>query len=195
MKNKFTIVKNIFLNYRTLQFLYDISIFLLLMLIVLFWLAPSDRLWKNIIINGYLMSTLCIIIFQKVTSISNKIGFRETSIWSFLSWCVFFPIPIGSMFECLIYHFIGADIRQNIIVSITITTIAFTVAWFTCQIRLEENNTAQLDLYSSIIVAPLSLLSLSLDYSSIKIPFLIIFFIYSSIQILIKAKICNQQRN
>ena len=70
-------------------------------------------------------------------------------------------------------------------------TIIIAMLWFIYQIWINKSdNTAELDLYSSIMVAALTLLSLAFDYSSIKIPFLIIFFIYLAIQTMIKVKIC-----
>ena len=92
---------------------------------------------------------------------------------------------------CVISKVKEKDIIQCSIAATSLVTIIIAMLWFIYQIWINKSdNTAELDLYSSIMVAALTLLSLAFDYSSIKIPFLIIFFIYLAIQTMIKVKIC-----
>lgn len=191
MKKIFGNVKKILLSERVYRILLDGSIVILLALLILLLLDQSENIWAKVIVIGYLVSTMIITVFLRIPSIPTEMRFRKTSIWSFLTWNVFYSVIIGVITGCVISKVKEKDIIQCSIAATSLVTIIIAMLWFIYQIWINKSdNTAELDLYSSIMVAALTLLSLAFDYSSIKIPFLIIFFIYLAIQIMIKVKIC-----
>ena len=169
----------------------DVCIVALLVLSILVLFIPVNNIGAKIIVIGYLVSTMMITVFLRIPSIPTEMRFRKTSIWSFLTWNVFYSVIIGVITGCVISKVKEKDIIQCSIAATSLVTIIIAMLWFIYQIWINKSdNTAELDLYSSIMVAALTLLSLAFDYSSIKIPFLIIFFIYLAIQTMIKVKIC-----
>lgn len=190
MKKIFGIIKNVLLSKRLIQIVLDVSIAALFVLLILLLFIPSNNIGAKIIVIGYLVSTIIITVFLRISSIPTEMGLRKTSIWSFLTWNVFYPVIIGIIVGCVISKIMKIDVVQSSIMATSLVTIIITMLWFTFQIWIKSDNTAELDLYSNIMVAVLTLLSLAIDYSSVKIQFLIIFFIYLAIQIMIKVKIC-----
>lgn len=191
MKKIFGLIKKALLSERLNRIILDVSIVALLVLSILLLFIPGNNIGAKIIVIGYLVSTMMITVFLRIPSIPTEMGFRKTSIWSFLTWNVFYSVIIGIIMGCVISKVKTLDIIQSSIVATSFVTIIIATLWFIYQIRIKSDNTAELDLYSSIMVAILTLLSLALDYSSVKVPFLIIFFIYLVIQIMIKVKICK----
>lgn len=195
MKNIFEIIKKVLLRERLYKIILDVSIVLLSILSILM-LFVKNSIWTKIIVIGYLLSAMIIIIFIRIPSISTEMGFKKTSIWSFLTWNICYSVIIGIITGCIIGKLKKIDVIQSSIVATSVVTIIIAMLWFIYQIWIKTDNIdidnimAKLDLYSSIMVAALTLLSLALDYSSVKVPFLIIFFIYLVIQIMIKIRIC-----
>lgn len=196
MKNIFEIIKKVLLRERLYKIILDVSIVLLSILSILM-LFVKNSIWTKIIVIGYLLSAMIIIIFIRIPSISTEMGFKKTSIWSFLTWNICYSVIIGIITGCIIGKLKKIDVIQSSIVATSVVTIIIAMLWFIYQIWIKTDNIdidnimAKLDLYSSIMVAALTLLSLALDYSSVKVPFLIIFFIYLVIQIMIKIRICK----
>lgn len=196
MKNIFEIIKKVLLSERLYKIILDVSIVLLSILSILM-LFVKNSIWTKIIVIGYLVSAMIIIIFIRIPSISTEMGFKKTSIWSFLTWNICYSVIIGIITGCTIGKLKKIDVIQSSIVATSVVTIIIAMLWFIYQIWIKTDNIdidnimAKLDLYSSIMVAALTLLSLALDYSSVKVPFLIIFFIYLVIQIMIKIRICK----
>lgn len=196
MKNIFEIIKKVLLSERLYKIILDVSIVLLSILSILM-LFVKNSIWTKIIVIGYLVSAMIIIIFIRIPSISTEMGFKKTSIWSFLTWNICYSVIIGIITGCIIGKLKKIDVIQSSIVATSVVTIIIAMLWFIYQIWIKTDNIdidnimAKLDLYSSIMVAALTLLSLALDYSSVKVPFLIIFFIYLVIQIMIKIRICK----
>lgn len=196
MKNIFEIIKKVLLSERLYKIILDVSIVLLSILSILM-LFVKNSIWTKIIVIGYLVSAMIIIIFIRIPSISTEMGFKKTSIWSFLTWNICYSVIIGIITGCTIGKLKKIDVIQSSIVATSVVTIIIAMLWFIYQIWIKTDNMdidnimAKLDLYSSIMVAALTLLSLALDYSSVKVPFLIIFFIYLVIQIMIKIRICK----
>ena len=196
MKNIFEIIKKVLLSERLYKIILDVSIVLLSILSILM-LFVKNSIWTKIIVIGYLLSAMIIIIFIRIPSISTEMGFKKTSIWSFLTWNICYSVIIGIITGCIIGKLKKIDVIQSSIVATSVVTIIIAMLWFIYQIWIKTDNLdidnimAKLDLYSSIMVAALTLLSLALDYSSVKVPFLIIFFIYLVIQIMIKIRICK----
>jgi len=196
MKNIFEIIKKVLLSERLYKIILDVSIVLLSILSILM-LFVKNSIWTKIIVIGYLLSAMIIIIFIRIPSISTEMGFKKTSIWSFLTWNICYSVIIGIITGCIIGKLKKIDVIQSSIVATSVVTIIIAMLWFIYQIWIKTDNIdidnimAKLDLYSSIMVAALTLLSLALDYSSVKVPFLIIFFIYLVIQIMIKIRICK----
>ena len=196
MKNIFEIIKKVLLSERLYKIILDVSIVLLSILSILM-LFVKNSIWTKIIVIGYLLSAMIIIIFIRIPSISTEMGFKKTSIWSFLTWNICYSVIIGIITGCIIGKLKKIDVIQSSIVATSVVTIIIAMLWFIYQIWIKTDNIdidnimAKLDLYSSIMVATLTLLSLALDYSSVKVPFLIIFFIYLVIQIMIKIRICK----
>ena len=183
MKNIFEIIKKVLLSERLYKIILDVSIVLLSILSILM-LFVKNSIWTKIIVIGYLVSAMIIIIFIRIPSISTEMGFKKTSIWSFLTWNICYSVIIGIITGCTIGKLKKIDVIQSSIVATSVVTIIIAMLWFIYQIWIKTDNIdidnimAKLDLYSSIMVAALTLLSLALDYSSVKVPFLIIFFIY-----------------
>lgn len=198
MKNIFEIIKKVLLSERLYKIILDVSIVLLSILSILM-LFVKNSIWTKIIVIGYLVSAMIIIIFIRIPSISTEMGFKKTSIWSFLTWNICYSVIIGIITGCTIGKLKKIDVIQSSIVATSVVTIIIAMLWFIYQIWIKTDNMdidnimAKLDLYSSIMVAALTLLSLALDYSSVKVPFLIIFFIYLVIQIMIKIRICKNK--
>lgn len=196
MKNIFEIIKKVLLSERLYKIILDVSIVLLSILSILM-VFVKNSIWTKIIVIGYLVSAMIIIIFIRIPSISTEMGFKKTSIWSFLTWNICYSVIIGIITGCIIGKLKKIDVIQSSIVATSVVTIIIAMLWFIYQIWIKTDNIdidnimAKLDLYSSIMVAALTLLSLALDYSSVKVPFLIIFFIYLVIQIMIKIRICK----
>jgi len=191
MEKIFGIIKKALLSEMLNRIILDVCIVALLVLSILVLFIPVNNIGAKIIVIGYLVSTMMITVFLRIPSIPTEMRFRKTSIWSFLTWNVFYSVIIGVITGCVISKVKEKDIIQCSIAATSLVTIIIAMLWFIYQIWINKSdNTAELDLYSSIMVAALTLLSLSFDYSSIKIPFLIIFFIYLAIQTMIKVKIC-----
>lgn len=190
MKNIFEIIKKVLLSERLNKIILDISIVLLFVLSILM-LFVENSIWTKIIVTGYLVSVMIIIISIRIPGISTEMRFKKTSIWSFLTWNICYSVIIGIITGCVIGKLKKIDVIQSSIIATSVVTIIIAMLWFIYQIRIKEDNTAELDLYSSIIVAVLTFLSLAWDYSSVKVPFLIIFFFYLVIEIMIKVKICK----
>lgn len=190
MKKIFEIIKKVLLSERLYKIILDISIVLLFGLSI-FMLFVQSNIWTKIIMIGYSISIMIIIVFLRMPSILTETKFKKTSIWSFFTWNVCYSVIAGIIIGCIIGKLKKLDIIQSSIIATSVVTIIIAMLWFIYQIRIKEDNTAELDLYSSIIVAVLTFLSLALDYSSEKVPFLIIFFFYLVIQIMIKVKICK----
>ena len=191
MEKIFGIIKKALLSEMLNRIILDVSIVALLVLSILVLFIPVNNIGAKIIVIGYLVSTMMITVFLRIPSIPTEMRFRKTSIWSFLTWNVFYSVIIGVITGCVISKVKEKDIIQCSIAATSLVTIIIAMLWFIYQIWINKSdNTAELDLYSSIMVAALTLLSLAFDYSSIKIPFLIIFFIYLAIQTMIKVKIC-----
>ena len=191
MEKIFGIIKKALLSEMLNRIILDVCIVALLVLSILVLFIPVNNIGAKIIVIGYLVSTMMITVFLRIPSIPTEMRFRKTSIWSFLTWNVFYSVIIGVITGCVISKVKEKDIIQCSIAATSLVTIIIAMLWFIYQIWINKSdNTAELDLYSSIMVAALTLLSLAFDYSSIKIPFLIIFFIYLAIQTMIKVKIC-----
>lgn len=191
MEKIFGIIKKALLSEMLNRIILDVCIVALLVLSILVLFIPVNNIGAKIIVIGYLVSTMMITVFLRIPSIPTEMRFRKTSIWSFLTWNVFYSVIIGVITGCVISKVKEKDIIQCSIAATSLMTIIIAMLWFIYQIWINKSdNTAELDLYSSIMVAALTLLSLAFDYSSIKIPFLIIFFIYLAIQTMIKVKIC-----
>ena len=191
MEKIFGIIKKALLSEMLNRIILDVCIVALLVLSILVLFIPVNNIGAKIIVIGYLVSTMMITVFLRIPSIPTEMRFRKTSIWSFLTWNVFYSVIIGVITGCVISKVKEKDIIQCSIAATSLVTIIIAMLWFIYQIWINKSdNTAELDLYSSIMVAALTLLSLAFDYSSIKIPFLIIFFIYLEIQTMIKVKIC-----
>ena len=191
MEKIFGIIKKALLSEMLNRIILDVCIVALLVLSILVLFIPVNNIGAKIIVIGYLVSTMMITVFLRIPSIPTEMRFRKTSIWSFLTWNVFYSVSIGVITGCVISKVKEKDIIQCSIAATSLVTIIIAMLWFIYQIWINKSdNTAELDLYSSIMVAALTLLSLAFDYSSIKIPFLIIFFIYLAIQTMIKVKIC-----
>lgn len=191
MEKIFGIIKKALLSEMLNRIILDVCIVALLVLSILVLFIPVNNIVAKIIVIGYLVSTMMITVFLRIPSIPTEMRFRKTSIWSFLTWNVFYSVIIGVITGCVISKVKEKDIIQCSIAATSLVTIIIAMLWFIYQIWINKSdNTAELDLYSSIMVAALTLLSLAFDYSSIKIPFLIIFFIYLAIQTMIKVKIC-----
>lgn len=191
MEKIFGIIKKALLSEMLNRIILDVCIVALLVLSILVLFIPVNNIGAKIIVIGYLVSTMMITVFLGIPSIPTEMRFRKTSIWSFLTWNVFYSVIIGVITGCVISKVKEKDIIQCSIAATSLVTIIIAMLWFIYQIWINKSdNTAELDLYSSIMVAALTLLSLAFDYSSIKIPFLIIFFIYLAIQTMIKVKIC-----
>ena len=191
MEKIFGIIKKALLSEMLNRIILDVCIVALLVLSILVLFIPVNNIGAKIIVIGYLVSTMMITVFLRIPSIPTEMRFRKTSIWSFLTWNVFYSVLIGVITGCVISKVKEKDIIQCSIAATSLVTIIIAMLWFIYQIWINKSdNTAELDLYSSIMVAALTLLSLAFDYSSIKIPFLIIFFIYLAIQTMIKVKIC-----
>ena len=191
MEKIFGIIKKALLSEMLNRIILDVCIVALLVLSILVLFIPVNNIGAKIIVIGYLVSTMMITVFLRIPSIPTEMRFRKTSIWSFLTWTVFYSVIIGVITGCVISKVKEKDIIQCSIAATSLVTIIIAMLWFIYQIWINKSdNTAELDLYSSIMVAALTLLSLAFDYSSIKIPFLIIFFIYLAIQTMIKVKIC-----
>ena len=191
MEKIFGIIKKALLSEMLNRIILDVCIVALLVLSILVLFIPVNNIGAKIIVIGYLVSTMMITVFLRIPSIPTEMRFRKTSIWSFLTWNVFYSVIIGVITGCVISKVKEKDIIQCSIAATSLVTIIIAMLWFIYQIWINKSdNTAELDLYSSVMVAALTLLSLAFDYSSIKIPFLIIFFIYLAIQTMIKVKIC-----
>ena len=191
MEKIFGIIKKALLSEMLNRIILDVCIVALLVLSILVLFIPVNNIGAKIIVIGYLVSTMMITVFLRIPSIPTEMRFRKTSIWSFLTWNVFYSVIIGVITGCVISKVKEKDIIQCSIAATSLVTIIIAMLLFIYQIWINKSdNTAELDLYSSIMVAALTLLSLAFDYSSIKIPFLIIFFIYLAIQTMIKVKIC-----
>ena len=191
MEKIFGIIKKALLSEMLNRIILDVCIVALLVLSILVLFIPVNNIGAKIIVIGYLVSTMMITVFLRIPSIPTEMRFRKTSIWSFLTWNVFYSVIIGVITGCVISKVKEKDIIQCSIAATSLVTIIIAMLWFIYQIWINKSdNTAELDLYSSIMVAALTLLSLAFNYSSIKIPFLIIFFIYLAIQTMIKVKIC-----
>ena len=191
MEKIFGIIKKALLSEMLNRIILDVCIVALLVLSILVLFIPVNNIGAKIIVIGYLVSTMMITVFLRIPSIPTEMRFRKTSIWSFLTWNVFYSVIIGVITGCVISKVKEKDIIQCSIAATSLVTIIIAMMSFIYQIWINKSdNTAELDLYSSIMVAALTLLSLAFDYSSIKIPFLIIFFIYLAIQTMIKVKIC-----
>ena len=187
MEKIFGIIKKALLSEMLNRIILDVCIVALLVLSILVLFIPVNNIGAKIIVIGYLVSTMMITVFLRIPSIPTEMRFRKTSIWSFLTWNVFYSVIIGVITGCVI----SKVKEKDSIAATSLVTIIIAMLWFIYQIWINKSdNTAELDLYSSIMVAALTLLSLAFDYSSIKIPFLIIFFIYLAIQTMIKVKIC-----
>ena len=178
MEKIFGIIKKALLSEMLNRIILDVCIVALLVLSILVLFIPVNNIGAKIIVIGYLVSTMMITVFLRIPSIPTEMRFRKTSIWSFLTWNVFYSVIIGVITGCVISKVKEKDIIQCSIAATSLVTIIIAMLWFIYQIWINKSdNTAELDLYSSIMVAALTLLSLAFDYSSIKIPFLIIFFI------------------
>lgn len=191
MEKIFGIIKKALLSEMLNRIILDVCIVALLVLSILVLFIPVNNIGAKIIVIGYLVSTMMITVFLRIPSIPTEMRFRKTSIWSFLTWNVFYSVIIGVITGCVISKVKEKDIIQCSIAATSLVTIIIAMLWFIYQIWINKSdNTAELDLYSSIMVAALTLLSLAFDYSSDKDTFLIIFFIYLAIQTMIKVKIC-----
>lgn len=176
MEKIFGIIKKALLSEMLNRIILDVCIVALLVLSILVLFIPVNNIGAKIIVIGYLVSTMMITVFLRIPSIPTEMRFRKTSIWSFLTWNVFYSVIIGVITGCVISKVKEKDIIQCSIAATSLVTIIIAMLWFIYQIWINKSdNTAELDLYSSIMVAALTLLSLAFDYSSIKIPFLIIF--------------------
>lgn len=195
MKKIFGIIKKAFLNEMLYRIELDSAIAVLFVLLIILVFTPSDTVLTKIIAVGYVVSTICIIIFLRIPCIPTEMEFRKTSIWSFLTWNVFYAVISGIIIGCIVSKVRDCDIIKSSISATLTVTIVIAIAWFGCHVLMKKDNTAELDCYSSIMVAILTLLSLAVDYSSVKTPFIIIFFIYLLIQIMIKIKICIIKNN
>ena len=195
MKKIFGIIKKAFLNEMLYRIELDSAIAVLFVLLLILVFTPSDTVLTKIIAVGYVVSTICITIFLRIPCIPTEMEFRKTSIWSFLTWNVFYAVISGIIIGCIVSKVRDCDIIKSSISATLTVTIVIAIAWFGCHVLMKKDNTAELDCYSSIMVAILTLLSLAVDYSSVKTPFIIIFFIYLLIQIMIKIKICIIKNN
>ena len=76
--------------------------------------------------------------------------FRKTSIWSFLTWNVFYSVIIEVITGCVISKVKEKDIIQCSIAATSLVTIIIAMLWFIYQIWINKSdNTAELDLYSN----------------------------------------------
>jgi hypothetical protein len=191
MRKVLSIVKKVLLSKRLNDLVLDVAIVALFFLAVILLFVKSENIWAKVFAIGYLLATATMAIFLRIPNIPPEMYFGKTSLWSFLTWNVLYSIIGGIIIGCFIGKISGTEIIQTCLVTTSMVTIIISLIWFIYQIQKKEDNTARLDLYSSIVMVILTLLSLALDYSSIKIQFLLIFFVYLIIQILIKIKICK----
>ena len=165
MKNIFEIIKKVLLSERLYKIILDVSIVLLSIMSILM-LFVKNSIWTKIIVIGYLLSAMIIIIFIRIPSISTEMGFKKTSIWSFLTWNICYSVIIGIITGCIIGKLKKIDVIQSSIVATSVVTIIIAMLWFIYQIWIKTDNIdidnimAKLDLYSSIMVAALTLFRL-----------------------------------
>ena len=76
------------------------------------------------------MSTMIIIIFLRIQSIPTEMGFKKTSIWSFLTWSVFYSVIIGIIIGCVISKAKMLDIIQSCTMATSLVTIIIAALWF-----------------------------------------------------------------
>lgn len=191
MKKILRKTKEIVTSEKLKNIILDISIVALVAVSIMLVFVQSENIWAKMIALGYTISTMLITLFLRIPSMTTEMGFKTTSIWSFLTWNVLYAVVLGIISGCLISKIWGCNIVKSGIASVTVVTIIMAILWFAYQLKLKMDNTAELDCYSSIMIATLTLLSLALDYSEVKISFLIMFLMYLVIQIVIKMKICR----
>lgn len=130
MEKIFGIIKKALLSEMLNRIILDVCIVALLVLSILVLFIPVNNIGAKIIVIGYLVSTMMITVFLRIPSIPTEMRFRKTSIWSFLTWNVFYSVIIGVITGCVISKVKEKDIIQCSIAATSLVTIIIAMLWF-----------------------------------------------------------------
>ena len=174
---------------------YFFVIGILTLLVVLIAIYPID-IWEKCIAELYVISFMGYFVVATVTDYDNKrIGFNSISVWSFLLWCLFIPILLGSIVAVLLKKYIVSmcttDITDLTFWLVSLCASVFLVVWSFNKLKKEEDLTCYLDKYSTALIAIFSILTIVFDFEEKTIPIVLWLGDYFVVQLMIKEKICR----
>lgn len=120
------------------------------------------------------------------------VGFRDVGPKSFLTWCILVPFVIGWMVTAALYFFVsGFSMEKKGFWVFAASLALFSMAWFVDKLSQIENHTLRLDLYSTVLIAVMTILTTLFDLGREKNTFVILLAFYFFLQILVKGKQCK----
>ena len=156
--------------------------------------VPIDDFWKKIIATCYIVATYFLFLIVGTPKTGRNIGFSNISITSFITWCIIVPIIIGALVAMLISETIYKDNTNSVgFWSMAICITVFSFVWFLMKLYKREDTTSRLDLFSTVWIAAVTILTTLYDLDEIRGALVFLLAMYFILQILIKAQICRIQ--
>lgn len=167
---------------------------LLLLLVILISIVPVDNLWIKILATCYIVAAIAFLVVLGTPKTGKSISFCKMSIISFVTWCVIIPIIVGIFMDMLIIKIAPNMPIDNVgfwLIAICVTILSF--IWFLTKLYKEADVTSYLDLYSTVWIAVVTILTTLFDLQEKKAAFVFLLAMYFVLQLLIKGRICKIQ--
>lgn len=171
-----------------------VALTLLVVLVIHISMVPVENFWNKILATCYIVATIAFLVILGTPRTGNGIGFGKMCITSFVTWCVIIPIIAGIFMDVLI-----VKIASNMPVddvgfwSIAICVTIFSFIWFLTKLYKKVDMTSYLDLYSTVWIAVVTILTTLFDLQEKKPAFVFLLAMYFVLQLLIKGRMCKMQ--
>lgn len=192
IKKKMKIIIDFISNPLLSNIIRIVAIGSLVILVVLISMIQIENLWNKILAMCYVVAVIAFLVVLGTPKTGNSFGFSKMSITSFVMWCVIIPIIAGVFIDMLIAK-IEPDIPVDDVgfwsIAICITIVSF--IWFLTKLYKKADVTSYLDLYSTVWIAVVTILTTLFDLREKKAAFAFLLAMYFVLQLLIKGRICK----
>lgn len=189
-KNKKLMIKKLSLILH--NFLLIVVIIVLILLVITICILENSNIWNKILACCYIVAITALIGILGLPKSEKKIKFESMGPISFLLWCVIVPIILGLAIATGIKSKVPSIVIDDWgfwLVTISITIISF--VWFLTKLYKKKETYSYLDMYSTIWIAFVTVITTLFDLQNKKGAFVFLLSMYFILQILIKIEICR----